>query len=323
MIDVQDLVKTYDGKRVLDGMAFHVAPGRVTAFLGPNGAGKSTTLRMITGMGTPDAGRATVLGVPYRELPAPLRAVGTLLDASAVHPALTPRAHLTWLARTHRIPRDRVAAVLDLVGLADAARRPVRGFSLGMRQRLGIAAALLGDPEVLLLDEPVNGLDPEGIRWFRTLVRALADEGRTVLVSSHLMAEMAAVADHVLVIGRGRVLADGPLEQFVKAARPSVRLSSPRLEELSGLLHAAGARVSRLTRPGGSRPTSVTEATVTGLSCARIGDLAAASGCPIHELTPERPALEDVYLRLTDEVGEHRASDPAPASGTRRNPYRV
>ncbi|MEE1752712.1 ABC transporter ATP-binding protein [Streptomyces sp. SP18CS02] len=321
MIDVRDLVKTYEGKRVLDGMSFHVAPGRVTAFLGPNGAGKSTTLRLITGMGRPDSGDATVLGVPYRDLPAPLRSVGILLDASAVHPAFTPRAHLAWLARTHRIPRDRVAAVLDVVGLTDAARRPVRGFSLGMRQRLGIATALLGDPEVLLLDEPVNGLDPAGIRWFRTLVRALADEGRTVLVSSHLMAEMAIVADHVLVIGRGRVLADGPLAELVTTAGTAVRLLSPRLGELSGKLRAAGATVAR-TGPGGAF-ASGTEAVVTGLSCAQIGDLAATHGYPVHELTPERPALEDVYLRLTDDAAEYRASTPAPVPGTERNRARA
>ncbi|MEV0317364.1 ABC transporter ATP-binding protein [Streptomyces sp. NPDC050658] len=302
MIDVQDLVKSYDGRRVLDGLSFRVAPGRVTAFLGPNGAGKSTTLRMITGLGVPDSGTARVLGVPYRELRDPLRSVGVLLDAAAVHPARSPRAHLAWLARTHRIPRERVDHVLGLVGLAAAARRPVRGFSLGMRQRLGIAAALLGDPEVLLLDEPANGLDPEGIRWFRNLLRALADEGRTVLVSSHLMTEMAVTADHVLVIGRGRVLADGRMDEVLGGAGAgSVRLSSPRLAELSRVLRAAGGQVSDV-------PDGAGTAIVTGLAADRIGDLAADSGWSIHELTPLRPSLEDVYHRLTEDVTEYRAA---------------
>ncbi|MCP3819412.1 ATP-binding cassette domain-containing protein [Streptomyces sp. A3M-1-3] len=317
MIDVSNLVKTYAGKRVLDGLSFHVTSGRVTAFLGPNGAGKSTTLRMIMGLGKPDSGSATVLGVPYRELRSPLRSVGALLDASAVHPALSPSAHLDWLARTHRIPRERVTGVLELVGLSSAARRPVRGFSLGMRQRLGIAAALLGDPEVLLLDEPVNGLDPEGIRWFRPLVRALADEGRTVLVSSHLMTEMALLADHVLVIGRGRVLADGPLRDLVHHEPTTVRLRSPQLPVLAEALRGAGAHLEYDRPAGGVVPTEgpaegPTEAVVTGVSSGQIGDLAAQHGCSVHELTPFRPALEDIYLRLTDEAAEYRASTPAP-----------
>ncbi|WP_406269261.1 ATP-binding cassette domain-containing protein [Streptomyces sp. NBC_00191] len=308
MIDVHELVKTYDGKRVLDELSFHVTSGRVTAFLGPNGAGKSTTLRMIMGVGKPDSGCATVLGVPYRELRSPLRSVGALLDASAVHPGFSPRAHLEWLARTHRIPPKRVTAVLELVGLSSAATQRVGGFSLGMRQRLGIAAALLGDPEVLLLDEPVNGLDPEGIRWFRKLVRALADEGRTVLVSSHLMTEMALVADHVLVVGRGRVLADGPIGELVHREPTAVRLCSPQLPVLAEALREAGAHLEYdgLAGDGGQQT-----AMVTGLPSGRIGDLAAEHGCSIHELTPLRPALEDIYLRLTDEAAEYRASIPA------------
>ncbi|MGW1866231.1 ABC transporter ATP-binding protein [Streptomyces mauvecolor] len=310
MIDVQRLVKTYAGRRILDGLSFHVAPGRVTAFLGPNGAGKSTTLRMIMGLGRPDSGTATVLGVPYRELPTPLRSVGALLDASAVHPARSPRAHLGWLARTHRIAPARVDEVLELVGLATAARRPVRGFSLGMRQRLGIAAALLGDPELLILDEPVNGLDPEGIRWFRTLVRALADEGRTVLVSSHLMNEMALVADHVLVIGQGRVLSDGPLGDLLSGGTPTVRLRSDQLPALADVLRRAGGELTHDKSPNGP-------ALVTGLSARRIGDLAAQQGCAVHELTPVEPELAEIYLRLTDEAAEYRAG--TPLTGERRS----
>ncbi|WP_172387488.1 ATP-binding cassette domain-containing protein [Streptomyces sp. MNP-20] len=303
MIEVRDLVKSYGGRRVLDGLSFTAAPGSVTAFLGPNGAGKSTTLRMVLGLGTPDAGSALVRGVPYAELRDPLHTVGALLDASACHPARSPRAHLAWLARTHRVPLARVDEVLGLVGLATAARRPVRGFSLGMRQRLGIAVALLGDPEVLLLDEPMNGLDPEGIQWLRKLLRALADEGRTVLVSSHLMHEMAVTADHVLVIGRGRVLADGDMASLLTAGPAAVRLVSPRLDALAPALRAEGAQVAYDDAPD--------TATVTGLTGARIGDVAAAHGLSVHELTPVRPSLEEAYLRLTERAAEYRATAPA------------
>ncbi|MEU8621068.1 ATP-binding cassette domain-containing protein [Streptomyces sp. NPDC048623] len=303
MIEVSGLMKSYGGRRVLDGLSFTAAPGRVTAFLGPNGAGKSTTLRMVLGLGTPDAGHALVGGVRYAELRDPLRTVGALLDASACHPARSPRAHLSWLARTHRIPRARVEEVLDLVGLGPAARRPVRGFSLGMRQRLGIAVALLGDPGTLILDEPMNGLDPEGIQWLRGLLRALADDGRTVLVSSHLMREMAATADHVLVIGRGRVLADGSLASLLETDLPPVRLVSPRLDELAGALREAGAEVT-YDAPSTGR------ATVTGLAGARIGDIAARNAWSVHELTPLRPSLEETYMRLTAEAVEYRSTPP-------------
>ncbi|MFD7611296.1 ATP-binding cassette domain-containing protein [Streptomyces sp. NPDC059828] len=308
MIEVSGLVKSYGGRRVLDGLSFTAAPGRVTAFLGPNGAGKSTTLRMVLGLGTPDAGHALVHGVRYAELRDPLRTVGALLDASACHPARSPRAHLSWLARTHRIPHARVTEVLDLVGLGPAARRPVRGFSLGMRQRLGIAVALLGDPETLLLDEPMNGLDPEGIQWLRGLLRALADEGRTVLVSSHLMREMAVTADHVLVIGRGRVLADGGLAAFLDTDLPPVRLVTPRLDELAGALREEGGRVTYDSAPR--------TATVTGLPSTRIGDIAARNAWSVHELTPLRPSLEDAYMRLTAEAVEYRATAPTTRQET-------
>ncbi|MFF0597209.1 ABC transporter ATP-binding protein [Streptomyces antibioticus] len=310
MIEVGGLVKAYGGRRVLDGLSFTAEPGRVTAFLGPNGAGKSTTLRMIIGLGTPDAGHALVHGVPYAALRDPLRTVGALLDASACHPARSPQAHLRWLARTHRIPRERVTEVLDLVGLGPAARRPVRGFSLGMRQRLGIAVALLGDPGTLLLDEPMNGLDPEGIQWLRGLLRALADEGRTVLVSSHLMREMAVTADHVLVIGRGRVLADGSLASLLATDLPPVRLVTPRLRELAAALRTEGGQVAYdETGEGAAR-----QAVVTGLTAARIGDIAARNAWSVHELTPLRPSLEETYMRLTAEAVEYRATTPMSPS---------
>ncbi|RSS45651.1 ABC transporter ATP-binding protein [Streptomyces sp. WAC08241] len=309
MIEVDGLVKAYGGRRVLDGLSFTAVPGRVTAFLGPNGAGKSTTLRMVLGLGTPDAGSALVHGVRYAELRDPLRSVGALLDASACHPARSPRAHLSWLARTHRIPGARVDEVLDLVGLGPAARRPVRGFSLGMRQRLGIAVAMLGDPGALLLDEPMNGLDPEGIQWLRGLLRSLADEGRTVLVSSHLMQEMAVTADHVLVIGRGRVLADGGIASLLETELPPVRLVTPRLAELSPVLRAEGARVVH---------DSAHRATVTGLTSARIGDLAAQNAYGVHELTPLRPSLEEAYLRLTTEAVEYRSTEPTTRPDSRK-----
>ncbi|MFF8599090.1 ATP-binding cassette domain-containing protein [Streptomyces sp. NPDC015232] len=306
MIEVSGLVKSYGGRRVLDGLTFTAAPGRVTAFLGPNGAGKSTTLRMVLGLGTPDAGHALVHGVRYAALRDPLRTVGALLDASACHPARSPRAHLSWLARTHRIPHARVDEVLDLVGLGPAARRPVRGFSLGMRQRLGIAVALLGDPGTLLLDEPMNGLDPEGIQWLRGLLRALADEGRTVLVSSHLMREMAVTADHVLVIGRGRVLADGGLAALLDTDLPPVRLVTPRLDELAGALRAEGGQVTYESTPR--------TALVTGLPSTRIGDIAARNAWSVHELTPLRPSLEEAYMRLTEEAVEYRAATVGPTT---------
>jgi ABC-2 type transport system ATP-binding protein len=237
MIEASGLTKRYGARPAVEAVSFRVAPGRVTGFLGPNGAGKSTTMRLILGLDTPSAGRVTVNGLPYRELAAPLREVGALLDARAVHGGRTARDHLGWLARSNRIPRRRVGEVLELAGLAGVAGRRVKGFSLGMRQRLGIAAALLGDPGVLVLDEPLNGLDPEGIAWIRGLLRRLAGEGRTVLVSSHLMGEMQLLAGHLLVIGQGRLLADSTTEAFLRRHSPE----RPSLEEAYLRLTGAGA----------------------------------------------------------------------------------
>jgi ABC-2 type transport system ATP-binding protein len=295
MIEASGLSKRYGDRLAVDGVSFRVEPGRVTGFLGPNGAGKSTTMRLILGLHTPTAGRVTVDGRAYRELGTPLRAVGALLDAGAVHGDRTARDHLGWLARSNRIPRSRVEEVLALVGLAGVAGRRVKGFSLGMRQRLGIASALLGDPGVLLLDEPVNGLDTEGIAWIRGLLRRLAGEGRTVLVSSHLLGEVQLMADHLLVIGQGRLLADTTLEGLIRRdAQPFTLVRSPQWERLRPLLEAGAARVERAGQ-GRWR--------VLGLDPAAIGDVAARHRIHLHELSPRHPSLEEAYLRLTRNGG--------------------
>ena len=288
MIEVQELRKSYGGTQAVDGLSFAVAPGRVTGFVGPNGAGKSTTMRLILGLDAPDGGHALVGGRRYASLRRPLCHVGALLDDSAPHPARRARDHLRWLAAGNDLPAGRVEDVLTLTGLSGAAGRRVRGFSLGMRQRLGLAAALLGDPAVLLLDEPVNGLDPEGIRWIRGFLRELAAEGRTVLVSSHLMSELEGTADHLLVIRRGRLVADAPVAELLAGER--VRIRTPEPLRLLPLLAADGATVES---PGGERLV------VTGLAAARIAEIAAASALPLHELTPGRRSLEDVYMELT------------------------
>jgi ABC-2 type transport system ATP-binding protein len=268
----------------------------VTGFVGPNGAGKSTTLRLILGLDAPDAGEALVGGRPYAAIRAPLRAVGALLDAAAVHPGRRAYDHLLWLAQSNDLPRRRVDEVLALVGLAGVARRRVGGFSLGMRQRLGIAAALLGDPPVLLFDEPVNGLDPEGIRWIRGLLRRLAAEGRAVLVSSHLMSELEGTADHLVVIGRGRLIADSPVEDLL--VEDHVHVRTPQPVRLMTLLANAGARVE-------SPDDEVL--VVTGLPAARIANLAAEDRVPVYELAPRRAALEDVFMELTRDAVEFSA----------------
>ena len=290
MIEVRGLTKRYGGTVAVDRVSFDVRPGLVTGFLGPNGSGKSTTMRLILGLDRPTAGTATVHGRPYRELTAPLRQVGTLLDAKAVHGSRSARRHLSWLAQAGGIPSRRVDEVLELVGLGPAADRKVRGFSLGMFQRLGLAAALLGDPATLLLDEPVNGLDPDGIRQVRVLLRALAAEGRTVLVSSHLMAEMEDTADHVLVIGAGRLVADLSLAELTRQhGGGRVRARSPRPDRLTGLVEALGGRVT--VEVGGGLE-------IDRLTAAEIGDAAAAAGIPLHELTPLRGSLEQAFLDL-------------------------
>jgi len=302
MIEVHELTKRYGAATAVDGLSFTVHPGRVTGFLGPNGAGKSTTMRVILGLDAPTAGWATVNGQPYQRLVRPLHQAGALLDAGAVHGGRTARDHLRSIAASNGIGARRVDQVLALVGLDSAAGRRVRGFSLGMKQRLGIAAALLGDPPVLMFDEPVNGLDPEGIHWIRGLLRSLAAEGRTVFVSSHLMSEMALTADHLIVIGRGRLVADAPIADFVQqSSRGNVIVRSPAGAALAGLLTRRGAAVT--AEPGGGLA-------VTGLDAAAIGEVARAHGITLHELTPRHASLEEAFMELTRDSVDYRADLP-------------
>ncbi|MEF9902447.1 ABC transporter ATP-binding protein [Streptomyces sp. P9-A2] len=290
-IDVHDLTKEYGSRRAVDHLTFHVPPGRVTGFLGPNGAGKSTTMRLLLGLDRPTSGSATIGGQDYATLREPLRRVGALLDAQAAHDSRTGRDHLRVLAVSNRVPDRRVDEVLAETGLASAATRRVRTYSLGMRQRLGIAAALLGDPEVVMLDEPSNGLDPEGIVWIRTLLRRLADEGRTVLVSSHLMNETASFADHLVVLGRGRLLADTPVREFIRArVRPTVRVRTSDPTALKDALAREGHAMAE--HPDGH--WTVPDARVDD-----IGRLASAAGVPILELAADEGTLEQAYLDIT------------------------
>ncbi|MEV8349492.1 ATP-binding cassette domain-containing protein [Streptomyces niveus] len=300
MIEATELTKRYGAKHAVDRLSFTVRPGRVTGFLGPNGAGKSTTMRLILGLDTPTSGRVTVTGRRYADLAAPLRTVGSLLDAKGVHGGRSAHQHLAALAASNGIPRRRVDAVLDLVGLpADTARTRTKGFSLGMGQRLGIAAALIGDPEVLILDEPVNGLDTEGIRWIRALMKSLAAQGRTVFLSSHLMSEMELTADHLIVIGRGRLIADTTTRDFIRAnSRSHTLVRSPEPAKLRALLEARGWGV-RLDPGGGWR--------VEGADAAAVGDLARDHALAVHELTPVHSTLEEVYTALAGESAEYRA----------------
>ncbi|MGW7693692.1 ABC transporter ATP-binding protein [Streptomyces asiaticus] len=297
MIEVRGLTKRYGRVVAVDDLSFAVRPGEVTGFLGPNGAGKSTTLRLILGLDAASAGTATVGGRPYSAQPAPLRAVGALLDAGAVLPSRTARHHLLALAACNGIPRGRVADVLAEVGLESVARRRAGTFSLGMRQRLGIAAALLGDPPVLVFDEPLNGLDPEGIVWIRGLMRRMAAEGRAVLMSSHLMSEMELTADHLIVIGRGRLIADTAMAAFIDAhSAREVLVRGPRTESLRRMLSPA-AEV---------RTDGADGLVVTGMDAAEIGALAAAGGVELHELTPRQPSLERAFMDLTRNALEYR-----------------
>jgi ABC-2 type transport system ATP-binding protein len=298
MIEARGLTKRYGDKVAVDGLSFTVQPGVVTGFLGPNGAGKSTTMRMILGLDRPTAGSVTVNGKRYAELAAPLHEVGALLEARAVHTSRSAYNHLRVLAATHGIPRKRVDEVIDLVGLTDVARKRAGGFSLGMGQRLGIATALLGDPPTVVLDEPVNGLDPEGIRWVRDLLKGLAAEGRTVFVSSHLMSEMALTAEHVIVVGRGRLIADTTVEALIhEASVDAVLVRSPDAAALRDALVAPDVTVS-------STEAGVLE--VVGLSAAQIGDTARRLGVALHELTPQRASLEEAFMTMTrDDVEYH------------------
>ncbi|MEW2357067.1 ATP-binding cassette domain-containing protein [Spirillospora sp. NPDC029432] len=298
MIEVRELTKRYGGSPAVDGLSFQVRPGTVTGFLGPNGAGKSTTMRVLLGLAAPTSGEALVNGRRYQEIRRPMHEVGALLDAGAAHGGRSAFDHLRWMARSNRIPVSRVTAVLEQVGLAGVARKRVGGFSLGMRQRLGIAAALLGDPGVLMFDEPVNGLDPDGVRWIRELMRALAGEGRTVLVSSHLMSEMALTADRLVVIGRGRLIADTSVQELSDRFRRGVLVRSPRAPELSAALAAAGAAVER---------EGAGDLSVRGLDPAGIGELAAANGIPLYEVTPRSASLEEAYMELTAGSAQYQA----------------
>ncbi len=298
MIEARALTKRYGQKVAVDDLTFEVKPGIVTGFLGPNGAGKSTTMRMILGLDAPTSGSVTVDGQPYADLAKPLQAVGALLEARAVHTSRTAYNHLRALAATHGISRGRVDEVIELVGLEDVARKRVGGFSLGMGQRLGIASALLADPVNLILDEPVNGLDPEGIRWIRDLLRRLAAEGRTVFVSSHLMSEMALTADHVIVIGRGRMIADMAMADLIAQASANVvSVRSPQAEELASALAGPDVTVTRVA-PG--------QLEITGLNAARIGDEARDLGIALHELSPQQASLEQAFIAMTrDDVEFH------------------
>jgi ABC-2 type transport system ATP-binding protein len=303
MIAARGLTKTYGAKTAVAGIDFAVQPGRVTGFLGPNGAGKSTTMRMVLGLDRPTAGSVTVNGRRYADSPAPLREVGALLEARALHPGRSARDHLRWLATSNAIPARRVDEVIGLVGLEKVAGQRVGKFSLGMGQRLGIAVALLGDPPVVVLDEPANGLDPEGIRWVRTLARQLATEGRTVFVSSHLMSEMALTADHLLVIGRGRILADCSTSEFIADHAASfVRVRSPQPGEVADLLRAQGLDVA---------VHEDDELRVQGLDAPAIGELVGKSGLLLHELTLVRSSLEDAFMTLTADSVEYSTSIPA------------
>jgi ABC-2 type transport system ATP-binding protein len=307
VIAARGLTKTYGAKTAVDGIDFTVEPGRVTGFLGPNGAGKSTTMRMILGLDRPTSGSVIVNGRRYADAPAPLREVGALLEARALHPGRSARDHLRWLAASNAIPAQRVDEVLDLVGLEKVAGQRVGKFSLGMGQRLGIAVALLGDPPVVVLDEPVNGLDPEGIRWVRTLARQLAEEGRTVFVSSHLMSEMALTADHLVVIGRGRILADCSTSDFIaEHAASFVQVRSPQSGEVADLLRRHGLDVA---------VHEDDELHVQGLDAPAIGELVGKSGLFLHELTLVRSSLEDAFMTLTADSVEFSANQPGRDSG--------
>ena len=311
MIEAQDLTKRYGDKLAVDHLTFRVEPGRVTGFLGPNGAGKSTTMRLVLGLDRPAGGRATINGRPYAELAQPLRTVGALLEARAMHPGRSARNHLLFLAQTQGLPSRRVDEVLDLVGLREVAGKRTKGYSLGMGQRVGIAAAMLGDPSVLLLDEPVNGLDPEGILWIRNLIKQLASEGRTIFVSSHLMNEMAVTADHLIVIGKGKLIADCSTREFIsRSSEKSVLVRSPDANRLADLIAAEGGK-ALAQEPSDGQAASLS---VTGLEAPRIGEIAAANRIVLHELTPQLASLEEAFMELTAGSVEYGSGETAPAA---------
>jgi len=305
MIEAVGLTKRYGKTLAVNNLSFSVAGGEVTGFLGPNGAGKSTTMRMILGLDNPTAGEVRIGGKLYRELKDPLRTVGALLDAKWVHPNRSARAHLQWMAKSNKIPASRVDEVLETVGLTSVAGKRAGGFSLGMSQRLGIAAALLGDPEVLLFDEPVNGLDPEGILWIRKFMHRLADDGRTVLVSSHLLSEMALTASHLVVIGKGQLISQSSTEDFVsRAAENTVKVRSPQLPALRAVLTQASAQVT-----DGDKAL-----VVSGLDSDKIGEIAAANQIVLHELSPQTGSLEQAFMQITGDSVEYHTGLEAEAA---------
>jgi ABC-2 type transport system ATP-binding protein len=308
MIEARGLTKRFGDKLAVDQLSFTVEPGRITGFLGPNGAGKTTTMRLILGLDRPTGGSVTVQGKDFRQLAHPMREVGALLDAKAVHGGRSAYSHLLCLAQANGLPRRRVGEVLELVGLAEVAKKRSKNFSLGMGQRLGIAAALLGDPAILMFDEPVNGLDPEGILWIRTLMKDLAAEGRTVFVSSHLMSEMENTADHLIVIGRGKLIADCGVDEFIaRNSVQSVRVRTPQREALAKAVLTAGGSVVTAGAPEAGAFT------VQGLSAVQIGDLAYDNGIRLHELAPAQATLEEAFMELTAGSVEFRAQSAAPA----------
>ena len=307
MIEARGLTKRYGDRLAVDHLSFSVRPGQVTGFLGPNGAGKSTTMRMILGLDSPTSGTVTVNGKPYQDLDNPMREVGALLDAKAVHGGRTARNHLMCLAHTNNLPTSRISEVLELVGLTQVANKRIGGFSLGMSQRLGIAATLLGDPQVLMFDEPVNGLDPEGILWIRNLMRALAATGRTVFVSSHLMSEMENTADHLIVIGQGKLIADCTVEEFIERnSELSIRVRTPQADQLAALVVGLGGRA---TADGDDALL------VSGIDQPRLGDLAFDNGIRLHELAPLQASLEQAFMELTRDSVEFQAAVPGSRNG--------
>jgi ABC-2 type transport system ATP-binding protein len=307
MIEARGLTKRFGEKVAVDQLSFVIEPGRITGFLGPNGAGKTTTMRLILGLDHPTAGTVTVNGKEFRQLAHPMHEVGALLDAKAVHGGRSAYNHLLCLAQTNNLPRRRVGEVLEMVGLTGVARKRSKGFSLGMGQRLGIAAALLGDPAILMFDEPVNGLDPEGILWIRNLMKQLAAQGRTIFVSSHLMSEMENTADHLLVIGRGRLIADCSVGEFIERhSVQAVRVRTPQPDALVAVIRRAGAGVAAATGD---------TVVVQGLAADRIGDLAFDNGIRLHELTAAQASLEEAFMELTAASVEFRASGSGPAGG--------
>jgi ABC-2 type transport system ATP-binding protein len=309
MIEARSLTKRYGEKIAVDHLSFSVESGKITGFLGPNGAGKTTTMRLILGLDHPSVGTVTINGKAFRQLAHPMREVGALLDAKAVHGGRSAYSHLLCLAQTNNLPRRRVGEVLELVGLSEVAKKRSKGFSLGMGQRLGIAAALLGDPAILMFDEPVNGLDPEGIRWIRNLMKALAAEGRTVFVSSHLMSEMENTADHLLVIGRGKLIADCTVAEFIaRNSVQAVRVRTPEREALVRIVTAAGA--TALTAADDSQAI-----VVRGLAADQVGDLAFENAIRLHELAPAQASLEEAFMELTSASVEFRAGVPDHEAG--------